>query len=986
MLIPKNFIRKIVQLSVFLSFFSAFSIYGSNDWLIKESKNFKVVYRESHSHLAKHILESAEKSLAKLSEIFNYTPSEKIIINTYDVYDYGFASATSVPQNFIRLEIEPFEPGYENIPYNERFQWLLNHELVHVVVNDAATDWENFFRTLFSKVQPEQQHPMTILYSLLTNYSRYTPHWHQESIAVFWETWLSGGYGRVLGSFDEMFFRAMVHNSQNFPCPIELVSKTSLTTIYLEKLFYIYGGRFASYLSIKYGVDKLVKWFKVKDGEFYKSFYSKFKDTFDSSLEDEWENFVRFEIEFQAANIKKLISIPTTKVTPLYKKTFGWVTQPYYDRVTGSVIFGYHNADKLATIQKLYLRTGKSEDIETLPTPILHQVASTAFSSTKNKFYYTTNNNQLYRDIRSIHLATEDKQLLFEDYRVGAITVADKTNEMWGVQHSGGSASLVYSDYPYQKLNGLVTFKVGEDLTQLSISPNGEKLAAVIHLSNGSQSLVIADSESILTEGRFQFDEIYTKGSPENPSWNSDGSSIYFNAFTNGVSNIYRYDLIDETVYPISHSITGLFKPIYLSDDKIFAFEYHYDGFLPVEIPNKKVDHLPAIKYLGQNIIDLHPDIFKWTIYPDEKIIDSTNYIIDKSYNSLANLDIISFVPVVSGFQKEIMVGFYTHISDPLITHDLSLEFGVTPFKKNSPLPYYHVMGKYEFKKIFELRVEHNAPDFYDIFNERKRGMVGTSVNIGYTNFWYYDNPLKIKQKTEFTYYTGIEFFNDNLIPVSGEDFLVGQTVFSSKYLRRSIGSSGYEHGNEFKLSLVGFGQSPKKPEYAAQVFSEWSFFTTWFGSHNVLHLNFAGGYHHENKNIPQAKFYFGGFGNRYVENIDVKQFRDVFRFPGTSIYSLPANSFGKILIENSFPPIRFSSLSFIGKHILTHIDVSIYSQGLVLNFPEADRWVNIGGQVSFVFKHWFNLESTITAGAANAWWKNSNNAEWFVSLKLLKN
>jgi len=54
-----------------------------------------------------------------LKELFKYTPSEKIIINTYDAYDYGYGAATSVPQNFIRLEIEPMEPGYESIPYNE---------------------------------------------------------------------------------------------------------------------------------------------------------------------------------------------------------------------------------------------------------------------------------------------------------------------------------------------------------------------------------------------------------------------------------------------------------------------------------------------------------------------------------------------------------------------------------------------------------------------------------------------------------------------------------------------------------------------------------------------------------------------------------------------------------------------------------------------------------------------------------------------------
>ncbi len=48
-------------------------------------------------------------------KIFNYKPSEKIIINTFDIYDFGFGSTTTVPHNYIRLEIEPLEHGYESV-------------------------------------------------------------------------------------------------------------------------------------------------------------------------------------------------------------------------------------------------------------------------------------------------------------------------------------------------------------------------------------------------------------------------------------------------------------------------------------------------------------------------------------------------------------------------------------------------------------------------------------------------------------------------------------------------------------------------------------------------------------------------------------------------------------------------------------------------------------------------------------------------------
>jgi hypothetical protein len=58
----------------------------------------------------------------------------------------------------------------------------------------------------------------------------------------------------------------------------------------------------------------------------------------------------------------------------------------------------------------------------------------------------------------------------------------------------------------------------------------------------------------------------------------------------------------------------------------------------------------------------------------------------------------------------------------------------------------------------------------------------------------------------------------------------------------------------------------------------------------------------------------------------------------------------------------------------------------LFLDFPEPQKLVNAGAQLSIILKHWFNLESTISVGAAKAWWEGGNNFEWFASIKLLKN
>jgi len=69
----------------------------------------------------------------------------------------------------------------------------------------------------------------------------------------------------------------------------------------------------------------------------------------------------------------------------------------------------------------------------------------------------------------------------------------------------------------------------------------------------------------------------------------------------------------------------------------------------------------------------------------------------------------------------------------------------------------------------------------------------------------------------------------------------------------------------------------------------------------------------------------------------------------------------------------------------LKNINFSIFSQGLLVNNQMADKFIDAGAQINLMLEHWFNLESTISAGFAKAWWKNGNDTEWFVSWKLLK-
>ena len=89
-------------------------------------------------------------------------------------------------------------------------------------------------------------------------------------------------------------------------------------------------------------------------------------------------------------------------------------------------------------------------------------------------------------------------------------------------------------------------------------------------------------------------------------------------------------------------------------------------------------------------------------------------------------------------------------------------------------------------------------------------------------------------------------------------------------------------------------------------------------------------------------------------------------------------------MLENDLPPLRVSGFELMNQY-LNHIDFSLYSQSMIIKSDIGNYWIDLGAQIDYKIKHWFNLESTFSMGIAKAWSDKMNDWEWFLSLKLLK-
>jgi len=208
---------------------------------------------------------------------------------------------------------------------------VMSHELLHIVAADAAAPVDRRFRRLFAgKVGAIAEQPLSILYSYLTTPRLYAPRWYHEGMAVFFETWMAGGYGRALGGYDEMVFRTMVAEGAPFWDTVGLESEGKAIDFQVGQLSYLYGTRFISYLGYRYGPEQVLAWLERGPGS-RASFRGQFRQVFGSGLDEEWRRWIAWEKEWQEANLAAVKTYPVTEFRALSERPLGSVSRAFWD-------------------------------------------------------------------------------------------------------------------------------------------------------------------------------------------------------------------------------------------------------------------------------------------------------------------------------------------------------------------------------------------------------------------------------------------------------------------------------------------------------------------------------------------------------------------------------------------------------------------------------------------------------------------------------
>lgn len=954
-------------------------------FLVLETKDLRLVhYGPLHAFLAPYTARCFENSLNIYRKIFDYRPTQKTTVLLHDMSDFGNAGAGTVPKNQLSVAIAPVSFAFETVPTNERISNTMHHELVHIVASDQATGSDRFFRGMFfGKVQEVAENPLTILYSHLTVPRRSAPRWYHEGIAVFMETWVSGGFGRALGAYDEMVFRTMVRDSARIYDLIGIESEGTKVDFQLGVNSYLYGARFMSYLALIYSPEQVIDWVARRPGS--KAYFgAQFHHVFGKSLDDAWYDWIAFERRFQQANLDSIRRYPSTEFRIISPYPLGSVSRGCYDSLGNKLYVGVNYPGKLAHIAEIDLATGAMRNVGDIKGAALISVASIAFDPQRKKIFYTTDNND-WRDLCELDLQTGKSRRLQKDARVGDLAFSPADSSLWGVRHAHGISTIVRIPYPYAEWNQVHSWAFSRDVYDLSISPDGSLLSAALSEANGDQKLILMRTGQWLA-GDTTFQLLYDFGnsSPAAFTFTADGSKLYGSSYYSGVSNIFSYDLAADSMTARSNAETGLFQPLPYRNDSLIVFAFTGQGFLPAVIADHPATDINAISYLGQQIVEKHPIVTQWRAQPPSTIPIDSMIIYRGEYHALANLGLVSAYPVVEGYSDYVAYGMKFNISGPIAVHSLAATISYTPNRRLPSDERLHASANYDYGQ-WNVSADYNGADFYDLFGPTKTSRKGYSLAVRHSHQLIDDGPKSLGYNFGVAGYGGLrklpEYQN---ITTSYDRFVNLDAGIRYSFLRASIGAIDYEKG----VSISAQGSSRfVRDKIFPRLQARLDLGLPLPLKNSSFWLRNYVGYSPSKRIEPLGNFYFGGFGNNWIDYQSEKRYRSYYSFPGLGINAVGGTTYGRVTGEWILPPLRFRRVG-IPTFFCSWARLALFASALTTNFDDREwreRFASLGAQTDLHFILLSRLNMTFSFGYARAFEPSNRPQEEFMfSVKIL--
>ncbi|HEX6177040.1 MAG TPA: hypothetical protein VF057_01675, partial [Thermoanaerobaculia bacterium] len=522
------------------------------------------------------------------------------------------------------------------------------------------------------------------------------------------------------------------------------------------------------------------------------------------------------------------------------------------------------------------------------------------------------------------------------------------------------------------------------DLFDIDISPDGKTLTGALIDVTGDQQLVRLDLEKLLAgDSSFESLHDFQHTSPSNFVFSPDGRHLYGSSYYTGVSNVFRYDFDRREMKPVSNVETGLFRPTPIDGERLLAFEYTATGFVPVIVPIAPREDLAAIEYLGQTVADRHPLVKEWNAGSPARVNLDEVTTYNGPYRVFPQLRLSSMYPVVEGYKDTVTAGVRMNFADPLGLNSVDLTAAVSAGNVPSD-ERFHFKGAYD-RAPWSVKLRYNATDFYDLFGPTKTSRKGHSASVSYHQFLVYERPKTVDYTLTASYYGGLDTLPEyQNVAAPFSEYATARAELDYRDLRRTIGAVDVERGKSWSVAVSG---SVVESEFFPQVYATGE--SGWLVpiEHSSIWLRGAAGKSWGDRESAFSNFYFGAFGNNWVDYRDAARYREFDSFPGLELNEAGGNDFAKASLEWTLPPVKFRQMG-VPSFYANWARLALFTSALVTDIgDDAVRrdLYNAGAQIDISLVLFSSLDSTLSFGYAKAFEGDRRSDEVMLSLKLLR-
>ena len=405
-----------------------------------------------------------------------------------------------------------------------------------------------------------------------------------------------------------------------------------------------------------------------------------------------------------------------------------------------------------------------------------------------------------------------------------------------------------------------------------------------------------------------------------------DGRYLFGSSYYTGVSNIFRYEVATGELEALTNAETGFFRPVPLDDGSLLVFRYTGEGFVPAIIAAAAAARTSApITFFGKQLVEKHPVLKQWAAgspgaVPIESMITRTRRLQPAEAACGSSRSIRSS----QGYKDAVAYGAARAILRSGVA-ERRQRHGVRT-RPPAALPASERAAP--ARRLPALRLDTgtrrwNGADFYDLFGPTKTSRRGYEVGARpHATLLIFDEPRRLTLKVDGRLAGNLDQLPEyQNVPVQRRTgCLRSPAICRTPTCARRSAAWTTRRGSSGRWSM-------REDVVASSLFTKvrgdatTSAFALPIGALVALAPQRRPASRRSDASEPFANFYFGGFGNNYVDHRDEKRYREYYALPGAELNEIGGRNF--VEVDARMEPAAVAVPPRRHARVLSHLDAA---------------------------------------------------------------